>query len=514
MSSDTIEQGRVRRLWKGRSGPGRFGLRMGARTPDDWIQDESEFADEFAEQLASTAPEPTERLLLRRPPPKRNYLLDRWGFYEDRANGSWTTTRQAEGLNLATNRRVDGGAHGLLTGVYERGRAPIFVDPFELYTTIDLANINVCLVGDIGKAKSSMIKTNYVYRPLIFRRQVVVIDKKRQGSSGEYSILAEHLGVGSIRFVVGGGGACINLLDPDISADGARAGRKVNPASQLQLVLAVLADTMARPLTDEEISAVGRALWAVTTDCKNRGVVPTLPLLADELLDPKTSEEVREHYYGSIWAKESRRWGRAPGLAIRRLCEEDLRGLVDSETSPEIKDALNHPFVHFDISALPTEGPALRVVMLVINTWLANLLADRATNCERTYLIIEEGWHVAQGSTGRVFRENMKLSRGLGLCTVSAFHHISDHSKDSPSRALMQESGIVHLYGQDRYVDAKETAEMYHLPPGAIDVILRLARGRCLVKIGTRDPVFVRHLRSGREVVLTDTDSQIRGAAA
>ncbi|WP_410604684.1 hypothetical protein [Amycolatopsis sp. lyj-90] len=51
------------------------------------------------------------------------------------------------------------------------------------------------------------------------------------------------------------------------------------------------------------------------------------------------------------------------------MIEEDLAGLVDGETSPDIQARPSPRPSPFDISGLPVEGPALRIVMTVINTW-------------------------------------------------------------------------------------------------------------------------------------------------
>ncbi|OZD13016.1 ATP/GTP-binding protein [Rhodococcus sp. 06-156-3C] len=443
--------------------------------------------------------------------PKRSKLLDRFGWYEPRPEGAWSTTRQAEALNLAISRRSVR-HEGPVTGLNLISQDLVITDPFELYGT-DISNINVCVVGDIGKGKSSLIKTASCWRQLILGRQVVVIDKKRQGSEGEYSIFARTLGVESVRFKTGGGGARLNLLDRAITTGGEHAGGLdgVTPAGQEALVLAVLADTMERPLTTSEKSAVGRALELVNQEALATGREPVLEDLARRLIEPRANDG---DYFGDRWSQRSLEWGYEPGLALLRLVDRDLKGLVDAPTSPEVRAALEHPFAHFDVSALPTEGPALRVVMTVINTWLANLLAARSSISKQTILIVEEGWHVAEGSTGNVFRSNMKLSRGLGLSTTSAFHHPSDMSKDSPARALMQEAGIVFLFAQERYDDARETAEMYHLPPGSVDIIMGLGQGECLVKIGSADPILMQHVRSPEEIALTDTDTAVKGTRA
>ncbi len=492
--------------------------------------------------------QPPAVLMARRPLPRRRRILDKWGWYEPRPEGAWSTTRQAEALNLATARR-SGRYRGVLSGRNLMGQSMVAADQFELYADprVSLSNINVDCIGDIGRGKSSAIKCNYCYRQLIRDRQVVVIDKKLQGHRGEYGTIADALGVTSLVFQTGGGGMRLNLLDPAISTDGRHAASTADvvPAGQEQLLLAVLADTMDRLMDEREKAAVRIALKIVNERAAKENRAPILIEVAQELLTPdggkaeKISAAVRagepipdefyielreEHgraldagdrgYFGPRWAARALEWGLEPGLAILRLVDGDLRGLVDGETSPEVIDALEHPFVHFDVCKLPEAGPALRVVMTVINTWLANRLAARAAHSKQTVLIVEEGWHVATGSTGAVFQANMKLSRGLGLSTVSAFHHISDLPKDSPARSLMKEAGIVLLFGQDIDEDAQEICDMFHLPPGTKDIIMSLPQGRCLVKIGSSEPILMENIRSPREIALTNTDGAIVGASS
>lgn len=445
----------------------------------------------------------------RRGTPRRRRILDRYGWYEVRAEGGWTSTRQGEAWNLATNRRRTQ-QEGVLAGLNTISQELEIVDPFTAYGT-DTSGINVVVIGDIGRGKSSWIKTVSVLRQLVAGRQVVVLDRKPQAGVGEYTALATGLGAESIRFRIGGAGACLNLLDPAISRGGDHdyGLEGVVPAGQEALVLAVLTDAMSRTLDEKEKAAVGAALAAVNTYAHAAGREPVIRDLAMRLLDPEPTDTIG---FGSRWNQRALEWGVEPGLALLRLADRDLRGLVDAPTSPAVRDALEtHPLVHFDVSALPTDGPALRVVMTAANTWLANRLAARSSRYQQTILVVEEGWHVAGGSTGEVFRANLKLSRGLGLSTVSAFHHPADQPSDSPARALMAEASIVVLFGQSRADDATETARLYRLPAGTEDTLMQLGRGQALVKIGSRDPFLLTHIRSPWEIALTDTDAAITG---
>src|SRR5689334_23687898 len=61
-------------------------------------------------------------------------------------------------------------------------------DPWELYGR-ELTSPNAVVIGIVGRAKSSLVKT-YVFRQSVFGRQAWVVDVK-----GEYNRLAEALGV-------------------------------------------------------------------------------------------------------------------------------------------------------------------------------------------------------------------------------------------------------------------------------------------------------------------------------
>ena len=55
---------------------------------------------------------------------------------------------------------------------------------------------------------------------------------------------------------------------------------------------------------------------------------------------------------------------------------------------------------------------------------------------------------------------------------------------------------------------------MYHLPAGSTEIIMSLAKGHCLVKYGSADPILMQHVRSDLEIELTNTDEVIKGEAA
>jgi hypothetical protein len=430
------------------------------------------------------------------------------GFYDPAAPGVESSTRQMEFSHMAiasppTSHR------GLVFGVDAGSGWMVVHDPFTAYGT-ELESPNVCYIGDLGQAKSSAMKTWGVLRQLILGRRVVVIDKKYQldTKSGEYGPLAKKLKIKPVNFMVGGGGARINILDPRIAArlneeDHEPAEGFRTPAGQSMLVRAVMEEALGRPLLPKEGKAVRMAHRQALTTETAAGREADVRHILEALYAPDKDAATA----AGLTVEELREWGQDPAFELERMIEDDLAGLIDGPTSPEVQ--LNSGLTVFDVSLLPEDGPALPIVMTIINTWLANTLY-RQTEPVPTTLLIEEAWHTVQGSVAKVTRRNTKLSRALSLSCQFAFHHISDIPEDSPAIAMLKECGTVLLYKQQKSADALACEEMFNLPPGSAHDISALVKGTCLFKIGSKDPFVAIHIRSPLEVELTDTDKAMK----
>lgn len=460
---------------------------------------------------APAAPEP-------RPVPRRRPVRDRDGYYELRREPHVTTTRQAEVLNIALAARPSP-LDRLLVGRNIRTGAAVTQDPFDSYADPrepHFTSTVVSVIGNLGMGKSTAIKTLFVLRPLLLGRRVVVLDKKRQGAEGEYAPIARALGTRSVRFVPGGGpGASrINLIDPRIgvaTSTGA-ATDEGRPAGQLELVQRVIAEYLGHPLGVLGIEALRVALLAAPRRALRFGREPVLVDLIWCLQHPDP-DQIRDIYDGSWTGGELAEWGREAAATLLVLANGELAGVIDGPTSPEV--SVEHPsrLTVFDISSLPNAGPALGIVMLLIQTWLSGLLAQRSAAHEQTILVVEEGWHVASStSLGEMFREQAKLSRALGLCLVAGFHHPSDLPPGSPARALMKESSTLFLFGQSEEVEVRETLSIAQLPPELEDVIKSLPQGECILVRAGADPEHVAIGISDWEAELTNTDAQLIGS--
>src|SRR5437879_14979 len=119
-------------------------------------------------------------------------------------------------------------------------------DPWELYGRGVVTGPNAVVLGQIGRGKSSFIKS-YLWRSQVFGRQAWVIDPK-----GEYAVLAAACGTSPLR-IGPGHGVRLNPLDPGPGAGQVAPGELVR--RQAELLCSLAAASMGRPLAPGERTA-------------------------------------------------------------------------------------------------------------------------------------------------------------------------------------------------------------------------------------------------------------------
>lgn len=435
---------------------------------------------------------------------RRKWWANWLGAYDLRTPMMPSTTKQTAALHLAVA-SAPTSSRGLYAGEDLMTGWPVFSDPIQGYKDRELTSPNVVIIGDVGGGKSSMAKTWVVMRNLMLGRRVVVVDKKMQAAGdesgeheGEYALLARALGVEPIRFTGKPGGVRINPLDPVIT------GSNGMTAGQTELLRAILAEVMDRPLTQEESKALRVARDGAVRVAQRQGRIATIQDVTRFLLEP--DEETVQAQRGLYSVQDYAQWGRLIGFALEECIEGDLAGLIDGATSEQIQ--LRAGLTVFDISALPDSGPAVPVVMAIINTWLRSTLIAQ-TEVVPTFLLVEEGWHLVTGSFAKVSQQNTKKSRGLALSTVTCYQHLSDVPADSPAIATIKEAGTVILFKQERDDDATHCQRLFGLPPAASDLMKNLEQGCCLFKVGTQPAILMRAARSPIEAELANTDGAL-----
>jgi len=339
------------------------------------------------------------------------------------------------------------GAPGIYIGRDAYGGAWLY-DPWALYERSALAGPNMVVVGQIGFAKSSLIKT-YIYRQRVFGRVAWVIDPK-----SEYAPLAEAMG-GSVIALRPGGEVRLNPL----SSRGGREG-------QLSLLRSVTGAALRRELAPEEDASLGVALDLVNE--RSADGEPTLPQIVAALLAPSREMAEGLHTEAGALAEATRE----AALALHRLCEGDLRGMFDGPTSPGLD--LSAPLVVLDLSAVG-DSAALGILMTCAAAWQQAAVAERRLAAEREGMaapkvisVLDEGWRVASHvGVAEWLQRSFKLSRALGTQNMIVLHRLSDLAAagDAGSRQARLAEGLL--------ADA-ETRVIYSQPPDQLDALRHL----------------------------------------
>jgi len=413
------------------------------------------------------------------------------------------------------------GHRGVLIGQDLLGGSFVY-DPFELYAQGVVSNPNMIVFGQIGRGKSSFVKT-YLWRQAVFGRRAWVVDPK-----GEYGSLAAAWGTKPIALRPGGT-VRLNPLDPGPGTEMAQCATVAGTASpegadgrQVELLASLASACLGRMLLPRERVAVDLALVSVA---RSTGV-PTLPAVVDAMLDPTDDAA------GSIRTDRETLLedGRDVALELRRLVHGDLRGMFDGPTTEGLD--LSSPLVVLDLSALYNSA-ALGVLMACATAWLQATLARQAAAARsdparsdparsdgvqpsghHTLVVVDEAWAVlANLGVARWLQASWKLSRSYGVANVAVLHRLSDlqavaaagSEQVGLARGLLADSETRVVYAQPPG-EAANASELLSLSPTEAELLPQLRRGIALWKVGRR-AFLVQHLLSTLERELVDTDA-------
>ena len=244
-----------------------------------------------------------------------------------------TTRHLSVAYPLATEAGL--GHQGVLIGQDVLGGSFVY-DPFVLYRQGVITNPNMVVFGQIGRGKSSFVKS-YLWRQAVFGRRAWVVDPK-----GEYGPLARAWGVAPVALRPGGSvrlnpldtgelnnGACPeNDRQPDGAGGGARGDEAWRRRVELTASLAVAC--LGRHLVPRERAAIDAALTEATERSLTAQMpAPTLPDVVESLLDP-SAHAARQLRTDQLTLMED---GRDVALELRRLVYGDLRGMFDGPST-------------------------------------------------------------------------------------------------------------------------------------------------------------------------------------
>lgn len=383
-------------------------------------------------------------------------------------------------------------------------------DPWELYDQGKLTSPNMVVIGQIGRGKSTFVKT-YLRRQGLFGRQAWVVDPK-----GEYGPLAAAAGATPLRIAPGGS---LRLNPLDVLGDAGNLGhgrigdRHGGDQKAVELLCSIVASSIGHDLSPAQRTAAELALRSVAARCRHAGPPrasgqPALPDVVGELLDPSQASADSVRTDVTALAAD----GRDVALELRRLVEGDLAGMFDGPTSPGID--LGGPLVVLDLSALYS-SPALGILMVCATGWLQAALS-RADGVKRL-VVVDEAWAVLRDlATARWLRSGFKLARSFGVANMAVVHRLSDlasagadgSESQQLARGLLADSETRVVFAQPPS-EITGVATALGLSATEAAVVARLPRGVALWKVGQRSFV-VDHALGPGEAALVDTDAAMR----
>lgn len=367
-------------------------------------------------------------------------------------------------------------------------------DPWECYEQGLLTSPNVVVLGQIGRGKSTFVKT-FLRRQAVFGRQAWVVDPK-----GEYAALALAAGVIPLRLVPGGP-LRLNPLDSLGSSSGAgsRSG-----AGAAELLCSIASSSLGHPLTPPQRTAVGLAVGTAG----ERRRQPTLPDVVTAMLDPDPVAAASVHTDAAGLAAD----GRDVALELRRLVRGDLAGMFDAETSRGID--LGGPLSVLDLSALYA-SPALPVLMACATAWLQAAMSNGVA--AKRLVVVDEAWAILRDlATARWLQSTFKLSRAYGVANIAVVHRLSDlravgadgSEHQRLAQGLLADSETRVVFAQPAS-EVEEATEALGLTSTEATLLPRLPRGVALWRVGERSFV-VEHAVGAAERTMVDTDGAMR----
>ena len=382
-------------------------------------------------------------------------------------------------------------------------------DPWECYAKGKLTSPNMVVFGQIGRGKSAFVKS-FVWRQRCFGRQCWVLDPK-----GEYEALALACGGSPLRLGPGLG-LRLNPLDVNPSAAAASipadrgghspAGRSrrtsAGPSCSERSWLA----PSGRPLQPEERAAADVALGAA----EGRSTVPTLPLVADALLNPQPgqAESARYRHRGAAPGRPAGRpraapaGPRRPGRHVRRgdvVRRGAGRGHGRRSTSPACTPRL--PWGCSWCALCPgCRAPWPPARPSASSSW------TRRGPCSAT----------SPPPAG--CRPRSSCSRAYGVANVAVVHRLSDlkaagqdgSQEQRLAEGLLADAETRVVFGQAPG-EAERAGELLGLSRTEQMLLSQLPRGVALWRVG-QTSYLVEHELSDEEKALADTDGAMRAA--
>lgn len=403
------------------------------------------------------------------------------------------------------------GHEGAYIGNDVFGGGAFVFDPWELYRQKVITGMSMILLGAVGTGKSTCAKSLVARLVLLGRKALVLADRK-----GEWDAVAAFLGGLTIK-VGPGQDARINPLDegirPRLDPDGEPMSdakwEMIVRARRLNVLLAVGAILLARPIAGAEHTAMSTALDAAAAVSAAGKTPPTLPEFTRQLHAIAASAE---------FSDETRKAAERLEHGYRRCSEGDLRGMFDGHTTVVFDP--DAPIITVNTKALSGASPEARKVAYACTGSWAESMVTNADSGQRL-CVYEEGWDsISDAASLTRMVEAWKLARDYGIFNILIVHKLGDldiagdagTAMAAMARSLLGDTEVKVIYRQES-ANLATTKKELGLTDAELKEVSRNRQGTGLWKVGRR-AINVHNLRTTAEVKPFDTDSKMGKATA
>ncbi len=382
-------------------------------------------------------------------------------------------------------------------------------DPFVLYRDGVVTNPNMVVFGQIGRGKSSFVKS-YLWRQAVFGRRAWVVDPK-----GEYGPLAQAWGVAPVALRPGGS-VRLNPLDTgddrrrtDRSAAGDEAPggtdrrRWPSPASDGSCCPA--SGRRSTPPCGEATDRAGRGSGCRRRPCP-RWWTPSSTRAPRRPRALRTDPGRRWPRTGGTWPSSCVGWSTA-------ICAACSTG----PTTPGLGSTAR--WWCSTCRPSTTRRPSG-------SSWRAPPPGCRVRfgpgTANRIIVVVDEAWAILSNlGVARWLQASWKLSRAHGVANMAVLHRLSDlrvgraaegSEQVSLAEGLLADSETRVVYAQSPGEVAR-TGELLGLTDTEAELVTQLRRGVALWKVGRRS-FLVEHRLAAGERWLTDTDQAMADGPA
>lgn len=398
---------------------------------------------------------------------------------------------------------------GPLVGMEVYSRSAFTFSLHELYRAKAISAPNMVVTGEIGTAKSSLLKC-LAFRGVPFGTRFYITDVK-----GEYEALAALAGITPVRLGPGLG-VTMNPLAGIRRHPGQTESQwlQLQRSRRLLLLEGLLEIQLGGPLQEAERSLIEYAVDAVTRegDTTSRMATPTLSGVLAAAGNPQLWQQRLNHLHYPLdtFVTDSRR----VRLALERLIGGALGGVFDGPAASSARLDFAQPGAILDLRAIRASDSMTAMAMTCAQSWLETELST--PDAPPRVCFYDEFALIARHlPLIRRMREQLKLARALGIANVLAFHRFSDLAASGAAdseqvriaRGLIEDSGVRVSYRQATG-SLDQAREFLGTSDVETDLLRYLRQGVSLWKIGTRSYV-VKHQLSSVETAMVHTDSRM-----